>query len=684
MSFRVLIISIIAFAWTTVKANIAVSFVKEYFLGKYIQYLVVFGCWSSFDKMDFFQRDLLTNLTISYVSIKENLDINNILRVNYYKLGIILDIDCPQSEIILEQFNGNQLPYNESYFWLMITESNSVPINLFRDLPLSIATEITVALRENNSYTLYDVYNFSHRHGGKLNVTYMGYWTFNDGLRNELTQYKYKRRQNFHKLALNVSIHVDHDPLPDFHTYILNPINRHVDTMMRYNYALIVQLMDYYNITMNLSRGTTWGYLNNGTWNGIIGDMLRGIVDISATPYLFKAARMDVCDYTVQSYIARASIIFRHPKTSDVRNVFLMPFTEDVWYLILIVAVIYWLLLLLTVKIELYYDNYPKKCTLDTNPSSETALITIAAICQQGLSDGPRIYSGRIVFLSLFLWGLLLIQFYSASVVGSLLSEPPRFINTLKDLADSSLDVGIEDMAYNYDVLAVSIIFIFDMFLLGLFDCTYYGSNFESGRKSPNPDVHELNRKKIQTSKKRKVEPFLTAEEGLKKVKKGGYAFQVDVATAYKIIADTFSQDEICDLAEIQLFPLERIATAVKKHSPFKKMVTYGLRKIVEHGVPGHLRYVWQPGRPQCPESHSAKPVPVALKEFSPALLSLFMGVVLALFVMIIEMYMERRKRRGQMESSLQPSPLEVASNLCFSDLDQFDFHTVEPEDVSN
>lgn len=74
-----------------------------------------------------------------------------------------------------------------------------------------------------------------------------------------------------------------------------------------------------------------------------------------------------------------------------------------------------------------------------------------------GLSDGPRIYSGRIVFLSLFLWGLLLIQFYSASVVGSLLSESPRFINTLKNLSESSLEVGIEDMAYNYDYLAVSV-----------------------------------------------------------------------------------------------------------------------------------------------------------------------------------------------------------------------------------
>lgn len=90
----------------------------------------------------------------------------------------------------------------------MITKSNAVPIGLLRDLPLSIASEITVALRRNDIYVLYDVYNFSLRHGGRLNVTYMGYWSSEDGIRNELTQYKYKRRQNFHKLTLNVSIHV--------------------------------------------------------------------------------------------------------------------------------------------------------------------------------------------------------------------------------------------------------------------------------------------------------------------------------------------------------------------------------------------------------------------------------------------------------------------------------------------
>lgn len=56
--------------------------------------------------------------------------------------------------------------------------------------------------------------------------------------------------------------------------------------------------------------------------------------------------------------------------------------------LITVVAIINWLLLYLTVKVEQYYNkNYEKNdlVTLDTHPASETALITTAALCQQGL-----------------------------------------------------------------------------------------------------------------------------------------------------------------------------------------------------------------------------------------------------------------------------------------------------------
>lgn len=186
--------------------------------------------------------------------------------------------------------------------------------------------------------------------------------------------------------------------------------------------------------------------------------------------------------------------MFRHPKKSDVRNPFLKPFRTNVWWLTLNVSIICWILLLISVKIEDYY-NSKSDHRLYSNACSETALITFAAVSQQGihgmrhclyiytrtythtsasalchsfrahkyihalfsagLSEGPHLYSGRIVFITLFLWALLMYQFYSASIVGSLLAAPPRFINNLIDLANSDLHVASEDIPYSHDYFKV-------------------------------------------------------------------------------------------------------------------------------------------------------------------------------------------------------------------------------------
>ena len=74
-----------------------------------------------------------------------------------------------------------------------------------------------------------------------------------------------------------------------------------------------------------------------------------------------------------------------------------------------------------------------------------------------GLSEGPHSTSGRIVFITLFLWTLLMYQFYSASIVGSLLAAPPKWINNLVDLANSELHFGYEDMPYLHDYFKVRI-----------------------------------------------------------------------------------------------------------------------------------------------------------------------------------------------------------------------------------
>nr|QNL15116.1 ionotropic receptor 64b [Aulacocentrum confusum] len=406
---------------------------------------------------------------------------------------------------------------------------------------------------------------------------------------------------------------------------------------------------------MNLMKGSTWGYLINGTFNGILGDMIKGIVDFGATPFQYKPERLDVCEYTVQTWLARPCFIFRHPKKDDLSNPFLKPFEQRVWYWIALFGFVNWALLYLTAKIEKIINWKPLINTLDSHPASETALITSAAICQQGLSDGPRLFSGRIVFLSLFLWGFLLYQFYSASVVGSLLAKKPRWINTLKDLADSNLEIGIEDIAYNYDFFATT----------------------------TDPVAQRLYNEKVAVNKKRKKLPYYSAEEGIARMKNGGFAFHVDVATAYKIIEETFTAAEICDLVEIQLFPPKHTATATARYSPFKKMVTYGMRQIVERGMARRLRHIWMHRRPQCPESHSEEPVPVILAEFSPALFLLTCGCCFSTIVMITEMIVQR-KHRLEPENHLtgvftQKSPSALSeSSRKFEDISS----PIDPDEV--
>ncbi|XP_011296663.1 glutamate receptor-like [Fopius arisanus] len=603
--------------------EVTAKFTGDYFDRLIIRQIVAFGCWSAEETLEFSRSLMKDGRYLSYISIQNNLDMQRILKVHYYKLGIFLDLDCSGSETIFHQFQSQHLRHNESYFWLMLTIKSELP-KYFEHLPLNIATEMTAALRTpDGEHTLYDVYNPSYRHGGNLNVTLMGYWNVENGLNIQLTQYKYKRRGNLYGLGLNASIAIDHPTVPDYETYIHNPINPHYDTMHRYNFALTRQLRDYYNFTMNLSRGTTWGYLINGSFNGIIGDMIKGIVDFGATPFQFKPERIDVIEYTVQGWLARPCILFRHPKKNNLSNPFLKPFEMKLWYWIAVFGVILWGFLYLTVKIENKFDPRTPSNTLDTHPASETILIAAAAICQQGLSDGPRCYSGRITFLSLFFWGLLLYQFYSASIVGSLLSETSNWITTLQDIVDSNLEVGIEDMAYNHDFFATS----------------------------TDPVVLELYRKKIAVSPKRKAEPYFSAEEGIKLMQKGGFAFQVDVATAYKFIEETFTDDEICDLVEIQLMAPKHTATGTAKHSPFKKMITYGLRLVMERGTPQRLLNIWMHRRPRCPESHKANPLPVVLTEFSPALFLLTSGIMFAMMMMTIEMFFLRYLHPSNLKS---------------------------------
>lgn len=79
----------------------------------------------------------------------------------------------------------------------------------------------------------------------------------------------------------------------------------------------------------------------------------------------------------------------------------------------------------------------------------------------KGTSETPRLTSRRCIVLLILLFGFLIFQFYSASIVGSLLMEKPKTIKTVRNLIDSPLELGIEEIPYNRDYFKVSFSFFF-------------------------------------------------------------------------------------------------------------------------------------------------------------------------------------------------------------------------------
>ena len=55
-----------------------------------------------------YHRRVGTSTRMSYNAIQDNLDMERILKVNYYKVGVVLDLDCARSSIIFEQVTVNE------------------------------------------------------------------------------------------------------------------------------------------------------------------------------------------------------------------------------------------------------------------------------------------------------------------------------------------------------------------------------------------------------------------------------------------------------------------------------------------------------------------------------------------------------------------------------------------------
>nr|CAD7433718.1 unnamed protein product [Timema monikensis] len=160
----------------------------------------------------------------------------------------------------------------------------------------------------------------------------------------------------------------------------------------------------------------------------------------------------------------------------------------------------------------------------------------------QGSTTESHGTPGRIISLLMFIAVMFLYTSYSANIV-ALLQSTTDSIRSLEDLLYGRLELGVDDnYVYRY----------------------YFQNATEPLRKA----IYE---KKIASPG---VKPrFYSLKEGMERLRKDFFAFHVEESLAYKVMSETYTEDEKCGLGSIPGY-LQVVDpwVAVRKDTPYKEM----------------------------------------------------------------------------------------------------------------
>lgn len=262
-----------------------------------------------------------------------------------------------------------------------------------------------------------------------------------------------------------------------------------------------------------------------------MGRFQRYELDFAQLAIFMRLDRIALVDFVAETYRVRAGIMFRQPPLSAVANIFSMPFQDDVWISIFVLLIVTVLVMLL----EMFFSPHTHNMSY-----LDSLNFVWGAMCQQGFYVDVRNRSGRIIVFTTFVAAVFLFTSFSANIV-ALLQSPSDAIQSLGDLGQSPLEIGVQDTQYNK---------------------IYF-------TESTDPVTKNLYHKKI-ASKGDHV--YMRPVLGMEKMRTGLFAYQVELQAGYQIVSDTFSEPEKCGLMELEPFQLPMLAIPTRKNFPYKEL----------------------------------------------------------------------------------------------------------------
>ncbi|XP_038053842.1 glutamate receptor ionotropic, kainate 2-like isoform X2 [Patiria miniata] len=391
--------------------------------------------------------------------------------------------------------------------------------------------------------------------------------------------------------------------------------------------------------------GNYGGKNEDGTWNGLIGEVYYGRADLAVAGMVINSDREEVVDFTKPYMNYGVGILMQKPQKKTNVFAFLEPLHIQVWGCVLASLFVVGVLIYIVDRLSPYSsfrrENSPNQDAFDLKNSMWFAF---ASCMQQGGDTSPLSISGRV--LSAFWWffALIITATYTANLAAFLtVTRMENPINSLEDLAMQKSVV--------YGTIVNSSLHRF----------------FE---KRKHQGIYERMWNFMSTSK---INPWVpNAEAGYKRVQTEDYAFFWDAP-----ILDYIKQKECNVMTVGKPFNLKGYGIATPRGLPWRDEISMVILRLQEKGILEELRKKWFDRESSCAEdtvimSSNRGAADINLDQIAGAFYVLIIGAVLSFVVVIIEhiwhkpsFYKKREKEAGRttLDWSDKLPPRETRNN---------------------
>ncbi|CAG5015107.1 unnamed protein product [Parnassius apollo] len=249
------------------KDLVTIHFIKSFVIKEHKPtYFISYGlCWKR-------------NQNLKLLNELSNAGIRSIFSThisNYqgHETMFLLDLDCPWPEKLYSNGSASNL-FGFPYHWLVLNSLEDKS-NILSDVPLSPGSDFVLASRENDTFTLDELHKTSPI--GEVLSNSRGYY---NGTYFDIRPHKelFRRRQNIMGHPLTMANVIQDSNSTQFH--LEDRLEAQHDATAKISWMVVKLAFQMLNATPRYIFSHRWGYKQNGSWSGMIDDILNNKADL--------------------------------------------------------------------------------------------------------------------------------------------------------------------------------------------------------------------------------------------------------------------------------------------------------------------------------------------------------------------------------------------------------------------